>query len=158
MTDASFEDGAERPLALTAQDADDVQVMSSLLQDAVFTAADLTYDRKRREFAVLLNRFRWEDREGAEKARRGYERVRAILLLRDALTVRSQGIEPGNKDMVLSLLSLSFAPSQDGMGALTLVLAGDGLVEVQVEALDVTLRDVTRPYLAPSRKAPRHEG
>ena len=37
-----------------------------------------------------------------------------------------------------------------------LTLAGDGAIALEVEALEVTLQDVTRPYRAPSGKAPAH--
>jgi hypothetical protein len=37
------------------------------------------------------------------------------------------------------------------------MLAGDGAIRLEVEALEVILRDVTRPYRAPSGKVPRHE-
>ena len=47
MTDARFEDGGERPVNLGAEDADDVKVISALLQDAVLTAADMDYRRRR---------------------------------------------------------------------------------------------------------------
>ena len=57
---------------------------------------------------------------------------------------------------MLSLLALDWQPGEDGTGRLTLVLAGDGAIAVDVECIDVTLRDVTRPYLAPSRKVPDH--
>lgn len=35
-------------------------------------------------------------------------------------------------------------------------LAGDGAIRIAVEALDIMLRDVTRPYRAPSGKKPTH--
>jgi len=54
------------------------------------------------------------------------------------------------------LLSLSFEPGQDGAGRLEITLAGDGAVALDVEVLDVTLQDVTRPYIAQSRSAPSH--
>ena len=38
-----------------------------------------------------------------------------------------------------------------------MILAGDGAIALQVETLDVTLRDVSRPYLAPSGRVPSHE-
>lgn len=154
--DARFEDGAEAPLWLGAADAEDLKVVASLTQDAVFPITDMTYARARREFAVLLNRFRWEDREAAARAGRGVERVRSMLLVRDVLAVRSQGIDRADRDTILSLLDLTFEPGADGTGRLILTLAGDGAIALEVEALDVDLRDVTRPYLAPSGRAPDH--
>jgi hypothetical protein len=149
--DARFEDGNEAPLALKALDAGDLKVLSALVQDAVFPVSEMTWDRKRRRFAVLLNRFRWED-----AGRRPPERVRALLVIDDVLKVASQGIDRGDPDLVLSLLTLNWTPAEDGAGRIKLILAGDGGVAVDVEALDVTLKDVTTPYLAASGKAPRH--
>lgn len=151
--DARFEDGQEAPLNLGALDADDLQVISSLTQDAVFPAAEMKWVAKDRRFAILLNRFRWED-EG--KARRAPERVQALIIIDNVLKVASQGVDRLEKDVVLSLLSMAFEPGEDGSGDLLLTLAGDGGLRLSVEALDVTLKDVTRPYLAPSKSTPKH--
>lgn len=157
MADARFEDGDEAPLRLRAEAAEDLPVLSALVQDAVFQSQDMAWQGKKRRFAVLLNRFRWEDRAAAEAAGRGYERVRSLLVVDGVLAVRSMGFDRGAKDLVLSLLSLDWAAGVDGAGVLTLVLAGDGALALEVEALEVTLQDVTRPYLAPSGKVPRHD-
>lgn len=154
--DAKFEDGAERPLHLAAQDAEDLQVISALVQDAVFPLSEVRYDRAQRRFALLINRFRWEDVPAAERRNRPFERVQAVLVFDDVMQVARQGIDPRDKDMVLSILSVGFVPGDDGTGRIELVLAGDGAIALSVEALSVTLRDVTRPYLAPSGKAPAH--
>lgn len=156
MTDATFQDGDDTPLALIAMDAEDLQVISTLLQDAVFAVSDMQLAARRREFALLVNRFRWEDRAAARAAGRGYERVRSVLMFRDVISVQSQGLEPKDDETILSLLSVAFEPGEDGTGRVILTLAGDGAVALSVEALDATLRDVTRPYLAPSRKVPDH--
>ena len=58
--------------------------------------------------------------------------------------------------MILPLMSVEFVPDEDGAGHVVLTLAGDGGIRLAVEALEVSLRDVTRPYLAPSRHAPKH--
>ena len=76
----------------------------------------------------------------------------------NVLGVRSQGIDRADKDTILSLLSISFVPGDEGAGVLELVLAGDGLVALQVEALEGVLTDVSRPYRANSGKAPGHGG
>ena len=104
-----------------------------------------------------MNRFRWEDRTEAEQTGRAYERVRSVLVVEDVRKVQSLGIDRADRDLVLSLLSMSFDPGEDGTGWLTLTLAGDGAVALEVETLDVRLDDVTRPYRAPSGKAPAHD-
>lgn len=154
--DARFEDGRETPLLLKARDQDDLRVVSSLLQDAVFPASQMTWLRPQRRFAVMLNRFRWEDRPAAEREGRPAERVQSLLIIQDVRGVASQGVSPKEQDTVLSLLSLAFAPGEDGTGRLTLVLAGDGAIALDVECIDVALKDVSRPYAAPSGRIPRH--
>ena len=158
MSDARFEDGAEAPLRLVAQDAEGLAVLSALLQDAVFPITEMSFAAKRRRFALLLNRFRWEDRDAAERAKRRYERVQSLLVFEDVLSIQSQGIDRGDVETVLSLLEVRFVPGEDGTGRVELVLAGDGAIALQVEALDATLRDVSRPYIAPSGQVPQHEG
>ena len=154
--DARFEDAREAPLLLRAMDAEDLQVISALVQDAVLPATEMTWDRSRRRFALLLNRFRWED-DAASAQRRDYERVQSVLVIEDVLSVATQGLRHGDKDVILSLLSMSFEAGEDGMGRLELTLAGDGAIALEVEALEVTLKDVTRPYAAPSRTRPSHD-
>jgi hypothetical protein len=157
MTDARFQDGGEAPLRLVAQDAEDLKVLSALVQDAVLPVTELAYDARRRRFALLLNRFRWEDRDQAERSRRGYERVRSLLVVEDVRKVQISGIDRTEKALVLSLLSMSFEPGTDAGGRLVLTFAGDGALALEVEALDLRLDDVTRPYRAPSGKAPQHD-
>lgn len=157
MTDARFEDGGEGPLRLIAQDGEDLGIISALVQDAVLPVTEIRYDARRRRFAAMLNRFRWEDRAAAEQVGRAYERVRSVLVVEDVRKVQSFGFDRADKDLVLSLLSMSFEAGEDGTGRLTLVLAGDGAIALDVEALEVRLDDVTRPYRAPSGKVPRHD-
>jgi hypothetical protein len=156
MSDATFQEGAERPVFVAATDTDDLQVISAMVQDAVLPITEMTWDRPRRRFALLLNRFRWEDRAAAEQRGRPYERVQSLLLIDDVTKVASQGIDRTDKDTILSILTISFAPGEDGTGRVELVLAGDGAIALDVECLNVTLRDVTRPYLAPSGHVPQH--
>jgi hypothetical protein len=157
MADARFEDGGDKPLRLKALDADDLAVLSSLTQDAVFPASEMRWDRKARRFALLLNRFRWEDAPNAKIGKRSVERVQTVLTIEDVMAVKSQGVQPGDADTIMSLLSVTFAASEDGMGRVLLTLSGDGAIAVDVEALELMLADVTRPYIAPSKSVPRHD-
>lgn len=151
--DASFEDGREAPLNLAALDMDDLAVLSSLSQDAVFPASEMRWLRSGARFALLLNRVRWED---AGSTRHATERVQSVLMFNTVQNVVSQGVPQGDTDTILSLLSVTFEETAAPSGHITLTLAGDGAIRLTVEAVDATLKDVTRPYLAPSKKRPNH--
>ena len=148
--DARFADGARTPLRLWATDADDLQVVSALCQDAVLPASEMRWIASERRFAMLLNRFRWEDR-------RSTERVRTVLVASDVVRVAGQGVGPGDPDTVLSLLALTWEPADAPAGRLVLSFAGDGAVAIEAECLDVRLTDVTHPYAAPSGRRPTHD-
>ena len=156
--DAGFNDALDRPLNLGAQDAEDLQVISSLTQDAVLTIDDLKWSRAGRQVVFLLKRFRWEDVELAKQQGRDPERVQSLLVIQNATGLASQGIDRKQADVVLSLMSLEFSGAEDGVGDLVLTFSGDGALKVQADGLDVALRDVTRPYVAPSKQVPNHDG
>ena len=117
----------------------------------------MRFTRSDRRFAILLNRFRWEDKTIASARKRDFERVQSVMVIEDVMNVQSQGVPQGDEDTVLSLLSVAFEAGEDGTGRVVLTLAGDGAIACDVEALEVVLKDVTRPYIAPSRKAPGHD-
>ncbi|SFP78005.1 DUF2948 family protein [Tranquillimonas alkanivorans] len=154
--DATFEEGGEQPLRLMALEPEDLPPVSALVQDAVFPITEMTWQRDSRRFALLLNRFRWEDAAAAERLKRPFERVRSVLAIENVVRVQSQSVDAADRDQVLSLLSLTWEPGEAPGGRLILTLAGDGAIAVEVEALEVVLKDVTRPYAAPSGRAPRH--
>jgi len=160
MTDAKFSDADEKPLRLIAESEEDLKVISALLQDAVTRVGDIAWMKKRRRAALFVNRFRWEDEARAKAAGRPFERVRAVLLAAHVTAVRASGIDPSDPEMVLSVLSLTWERSnddpEDPSGALRITLAGDGEILIEAEYLDLRLEDVTRPYAAPSGKAPHH--
>ena len=155
--DAGFNDALDRPLNLGAQDAEDLQVISSLTQDAVLTVDDIKWNQMERQLVFLLKRFRWEDVELAKQQGRNPERVQSLLVIQNATGLASQGIDRKQADIILSLMSLEFSGAVDGVGDLILTFSGDGALKVQVDGLDVALRDVTRPYVAPSKQVPNHD-
>ncbi len=155
MSDASFEDGREAPLNLGAQNAEDIAVLSALLQDAVFPVTEMAWTPAKHRFSLLVNRVRWEDQGSA---RHGVERVQTLLVIENVQKVASQGIDRSDKDLILSLLSITFEQGEEApSGQVILTLAGDGALRLVVEAPELTLRDVTRPYRAPSGVRPSHD-
>lgn len=156
MRDAKFEDVGEGAIALRAETEDDLAVIAALAQDAVLPITEIAWEAKSRRLALLLNRFRWEDKAQAEAEKRPYERVRALLVISDVTRIASMGIDRSDRDLVLSILDVTFEAKENGAGRVVLTLAGDGAIAADVECLDVDLRDVERPYRAPSGQAPHH--
>lgn len=154
--DASFSDGAENPIRLRAENVDDLAVISALVQDSVGQNSETSWQPKKHRFALLLNRFRWEDEAAAKAQGRPFERVQSTLVVDGVLKVAGEGVDPRDKEQIFSLLSLSFTTEEDGAGTLSLLLSGDGAIHLSVECLDITLTDVSRPYLARAKHEPSH--
>ncbi len=47
-------------LKLAAADAEDLQILSARLQDAVLKLKNVSWQPKRRRFALVVNRLQWE--------------------------------------------------------------------------------------------------
>lgn len=157
--DARFEDAplSDRPLRLRAETADDLQVVSALVQDAVGKVGDVAWLPKKRRLVVLMNRFRWEDAASARGARRPFERVRTALTLDGVMAVKARGISPADREAVYALLALDFEPGEDCSGRIVARLAGGAELAAEVECLDASLEDLTRPWQAVAAGAPDHD-
>ncbi|NIR42860.1 MAG: DUF2948 family protein, partial [Gemmatimonadetes bacterium] len=91
-------------------DETDLTVLSALSQDAVFPATEMLWKRSEGRFAILLNRFRWEDEN---RELHGAERVQCVLVVENVTGVASQGIDPSDGETILSLLSIAFLPDTE---------------------------------------------
>ncbi|MCI4666359.1 MAG: DUF2948 family protein [Neomegalonema sp.] len=149
VKDAAFED-AFRPTRLMAQDSDDLEVFSALLQDAVVLVKESAWLRAERRFAFVANRYRWE-----EPAMR--ERVRTGVHFDNVTAVQARGIDLTATDAPLVVLGVSFeANAQPPSGVVRIACAGGGDVRISVEALEAAMADISKPWKA--RRAPRHIG
>ena len=101
MTDARFEDGADTPLRLIAFAVEDLQVISSLVQDAVLPIGEMQWSPGKRRFAMLLNRFRWEDIKNEKSEGQGYERVQSVLAFEDVQNIQTQSIDLKDSNCLL---------------------------------------------------------
>jgi len=136
-------------LKLAAADAEDLQILSARLQDAVVKLKNVTWLPKKRRFAAVLNRLQWEDG--------GKTRVRAGLHFDGVLKVQSHKVKLGAGEAVVSLLAVTFTPNQgeDPGGMIEIVLAGGGAIRLTVECIDAELADMTGAWAA--RGMPDHE-
>jgi hypothetical protein len=137
-------------LKLAAADAEDLEILSARLQDAVVKLKNFVWLPKKRRFVAVLNRLQWETG--------GKTRVRSGLHFDGVLKVQSNQVKMGAGEAVVSVLAINFAPTggEDPGGVVEIVLAGGGALRLTVECIDAGLADMSGPWAAIG--TPDHEG
>ena len=135
-------------LRLAALDAEDLAVISTHMQDAVLLVGDMGYDRKRQQFALVANRFARDEATLPLRRRAGlhFDRV---------LAVKTLNIRAGDKNAVLSLLSISFAETDAPSGEVLLTFSGGGTIRMIVECLECQMQDLGPVW--PTEHVPHHD-
>jgi Protein of unknown function (DUF2948) len=135
-------------LRLTAQDVDDLNVISAQMQDAVLRFADLNFNAKRRRFALVANRFAWDDTKLKTRRRTGlhFDHVKAV---------QKQGFKNVGPETILSLLAISFSTVDELSGQITLAFSAGHQLRLDVECVDVTLADMGPAWA--TEMTPSHE-
>ena len=136
-------------LKLIALDAEDLDVISATTQDAVVRTAEMGYAKADKRFALLMNRFAWE--EG--KSRTGI-RKRAALHFERVTGVRIAGFDPNAPEGTLELLTIRFTETTAPSGYVDLAFAGGGTVRLEVEVLEARLADLGAAWAAKAK--PEH--
>jgi hypothetical protein len=140
-------------LRLAAIDTEDLAVVSAYVQDAVLKVGDMTYLPHEHRFVVAMNRFIWEK---ADSRRADYERRRAALSFDRVIGVKASHIDRGRPDAVLELLAVNFEATggpDDPGGAVTLVFAGGGAVQLTIEVIEVRLADLGAAWATAAKPA-----
>lgn len=136
-------------LKLLALDADDLEIISAHVQDAVMQVGAFDWRPKEKRFLIEMNRFVWEKAGGV--LRRHNERRRSVLHFDRVLAVRSTGIDRAKRQDVLSLLTVGFAEDDAPAGTIELLFAGGGSVALDVECIEARLTDLGAAWAASSR-------
>lgn len=137
-------------LKLVALDQEDLAIVSAHLQDAIVRVGDLAYLPQEQRFALVGRRFDWEASPQEPPRRRltglHFERV---------TSARARGIDRSNPDAVLSLLAITFEQSDNPAGTATLIFAEGGAIQLELECIELQMKDLGPVWEAESR--PSHE-
>ncbi|MFT3988969.1 DUF2948 family protein [Aestuariivirga sp.] len=122
-------------LALAALDAEDLSVISAQMQDAVLKLGDMSYVPARKQFALVANRYAWDDAKERQRRRTGlhFDRV---------LKAQSHNIRQGDAEAIVSLLAISFEKGDEPSGTIVLTFAGGGAIRLTVECIEAELKDL----------------
>ena len=140
-------------LKLIALDAEDLDVVSAHLQDAVINVGEMAYLKKERRFAAIANRFDWTDALGKSAGGR-YKRRRTGLRFEHVLGAQLAQIDLGDKRQVLNVLAIRFEPTNAPEGFITISCAGGAAIKLHVECLEAELKDLGAAWT--TRSKPEH--
>lgn len=134
-------------LKLKAETLEEIEVISSLLQDAAFRVDGMAYLKKEHRFALVANRFRWEKEK---KGKHLHQRVRSALRFEGVLTAHIKNIQLEKKDLVVSLLAIE-ARKKGKNYLFTLIFSGDGAIRLEAEMIEVYLEDRTGAWVTENK-------
>ena len=140
-------------LKLIARTEEDMRVVSAHLQDSIANVSDIANLEKNRVFLMQLNRFMWEDVE--KGVFRKNKRIRTILKFDNVLKVVSKNINQQKKDNFLDFLTIETNKMPDKNYEMKIVFAGDSIVRVITEVIEVTLDDQGEAW--DTKNMPKHK-
>jgi hypothetical protein len=126
-------------LKLFALDKDDLDVVSTHLQDAVVRVADIHWRPHEKRLLMLLNRFDWEEARCTDPR---FRRRRTALRFDRVNACQCRRVTPHDKDAVLNLLAIDFSETNGPAGVVTMTFSGAGELRLEVECLEVELADL----------------
>jgi hypothetical protein len=156
-------------LKLRAEDEEDVQVISAVLQDALVAIGDMTFLKDERRFVLVANRFCWEDvhsdaipdiadPEGDEdispedEADEEYQRVHCGLCFETVTGVKVRGFDRQDSGRILELLALT--TESEGGPAIRLIFSGDAEILLRTERIECRMEDLDEHW--PTQFRPKH--
>ena len=141
---------SESNLKLAATDAEDLAVLSMLLQDAVVPMSEMIYLAGESRFVLVANRFRWEAINNDARDSRVYERVKCGLTFDRVTSVQKRQVDIKARERVLGLLALDVSDEY-----VDLIFAGGGVIRLYVERILCHAEDYGDPW--PTQWRPDHD-
>jgi hypothetical protein len=128
-----------------AFDKDDLDVVSTHLQDAEVRVADVHWRPQEKRLVLAVDRFDWP---AATCARPELRRCRSALRFDRVLACKCKHVNPAGKDAVLNLLFVEFAETDAPAGVVTLTFSGGATLRLEVECLEAELVDLGPTWVA----------
>ena len=140
-------------LKLIARTVEDLRVVSAYLQDAIVNLNEIANLKKNKILLLQLNRFMWEDVE--KGLFRKNKRIRTILKFENVINVKSRNINLAGEDKFLDFLTIETNQMIDNNYEMKILFAGDSIVRVTAEVIEVTLDDQGEAW--DTKNKPKHK-
>ncbi|HEX9170886.1 MAG TPA: DUF2948 family protein [Roseiarcus sp.] len=136
-------------LRLIAFDREGLGVISAHAQNTCVARSDMAWLPRQRRFVVVGMRYDWV---GAKTG--PAERVASVLRFDRVLKVSHLGLKDPEEQATLNLLAVTFEKTDPPAGMIILAFAHGGLVRLEVECVEVELRDMA--LRQPAAACPGH--
>jgi hypothetical protein len=126
-------------LKLVALDRDDLEVVSTHLQDATLSVGDVHWLPSERRLVISLARFDWEGTLGEAPQ---FQRRRTALRFDRVNAIKCRNVNCKDKQAMLNLLAVEFDETDPPGGVVTLMCSGGAALRLEVECLECELVDL----------------
>lgn len=126
-------------LKLVALDRDDLEVVSTHLQDATLSVGDVHWLPSEKRLVISLARFDWE---GALGEAPQFQRRRTALRFDRVNAIKCRNVNCKDKEAMLNLLAVEFDESDPPGGVVTLMCSDGAALRLEVECLECELVDL----------------
>ena len=145
-----------KKLSLIAQNEEDLVVISTLCQDSIIKIANIKWAKKSKRFYLLINRFCWELNDLSKKKSSNMLRINSLMSFNSVLSVKSAGIQQNNNSDITSLLTINYNFFNFEKQAIDLIFSGNSQISLDIECVDVFLKDISEPLEGTTSKQPKH--
>lgn len=131
-------------LKLAAFDQEDLAILSTHLQGALLTVGDLAYLPRDKRFALIAARIptSWASSEAAGRGEPCCQRRQTGVHFERVLKVATRGIDRTRPQDPLEIIALAFAAGDRPAGRVTILLAHDRDIRLDVECLEAACSDL----------------
>jgi hypothetical protein len=138
-------------LKLIALDRDDIEVVSTHLQDATLTVGDVLWRPTEQRLVIGLARFDWE---GSLADNPKFQRRSTALRFDRVNSIKCRNVDCKDKSRILNLLAVEFTETDPPGGVVTLTFSGGAALRLTVECLECELVDLGPAW--PATCCPNH--
>jgi len=131
-------------LKLLGKNQEDLKIISAYLQDSILIVKDIVFLKQNKIFVMIVNRFMWKDIE--KGIFRQNKRIRSAVKFEEVIKVESKNINQKNKNKPLECLAIKCISIFDEIYKIKIFFAGDNIITIISEVIDVTLHDLGKPW------------
>ena len=142
-------------LKLRAVAAEDVEIMSALLQDGLVAASDLHYQKDAASFVMVINRYCWEQADDTESETQP-NRCLCGLKVAHVKRVSQRGLAAG-ANQFYNLLSITYEETKKNekvVKRLTFTFSDGYGIRLTLDELALIMQDIAAPH--PGLARPQH--